>query len=95
MSTPETRPLRWLQFSLRTLFVVILLVAAFFGGRESMRPAIQAERAKVLRAQELAERERALALASEAQAEWARLRVMAKKLRDDDAPQSQRPPDRP
>ena len=63
---------RWLQFSLRTLFVLMLVVAAFFGGRESMRPVIQAERAKAVRERDLAERERALSLAAAAQAEAAR-----------------------
>ena len=42
---------RWLQFSLRTLFVLMLLVAAFFGGRESMKPVIRAERLKAEQAQ--------------------------------------------
>ena len=72
MCASEARPRRWLQFSLRTLFVLMLLVATFFGGRESMRPAIQAERVKALRTRELAEQERALALAAAAQAEFAR-----------------------
>ena len=49
MSQPLPR--RWLQFSLRTLFVLMLLVAAFFGGRGSMKPAIQAERIKAEQAQ--------------------------------------------
>jgi hypothetical protein len=46
------------------LFVLMLLVAAFFGGRESMRPALQAERAK-------AERERYAALLKQVDAELA------------------------
>ena len=72
MNSSQERPRRRLQFSLRTLFVVMLIVAAFFGGRESMRPAILAERVKTLRARELAEQERAMALAAAAQAEFAR-----------------------
>lgn len=47
-AAPRRRSL--LQFSLRTLFWLTLLVAAFFGGRESMRPALQAERARAERA---------------------------------------------
>lgn len=46
MNTPAPRRRLLLQFSLRTLFWLTLLVAAFFGGRESMRPALQAERAR-------------------------------------------------
>jgi cell division protein FtsB len=46
MNAPARRRRSAIQFSLRTLFCLVLLVAAFFGGRESMRPAIQAERAR-------------------------------------------------
>jgi len=59
-SAPRRKSL--LQFSLRTLFWLTLLVAAFFGGRESMRPALRAERAK-------AERERYSALLRQVEAE--------------------------
>lgn len=59
MSSSEVRPRRWLQFSLRTLFVLMLVVAAFFGGRESMRRAFEAERAKARAMHKLAEVERA------------------------------------
>lgn len=52
MNSPSARPRRWLQFSLRTLFVLMLLVAAYIGGRESMRPAIEAERLRAKRAQD-------------------------------------------
>ncbi len=68
-----THPRRWLQFSLRTLFVAMLLVAAFFGGRESMRPAIRDERSKALQAQAMAEKERLQALMLFEQAESARI----------------------
>ncbi|HUE73870.1 MAG TPA: hypothetical protein VMP01_23520 [Pirellulaceae bacterium] len=61
MDSRDYQPRRWLQFSLRTLFVLMLVVASFFGGRESMRPVIRAERDKARRDFELAERERALA----------------------------------
>ena len=50
MDSSDVRPRRWLQFSLRTLFVLMCVVAAFFGGRESMRPMIQAERLRAERA---------------------------------------------
>ena len=59
MTSPDGKPRRWLQFSLRTLFVVMLVVAAFFGGRESMRPVIEAERIKATELGKLAEVERA------------------------------------
>jgi hypothetical protein len=61
MISTDGKPRRWLQFSLRTLFMVMLVVAAFFGGRQSMRPAIEAERAKALRERDMAEKDRALA----------------------------------
>ena len=63
----DLKPRRWLQFSLRTLFVLMLVVAAFFGGRESMRPVIEAERAKATLARAQAELQRAQALANVAQ----------------------------
>jgi pyridoxine/pyridoxamine 5'-phosphate oxidase len=64
MTDPAPRRRSLLQFSLRTLFWLMLLVAAFFGGRESMRPALQAERVK-------AERERYTALLRQVDAELA------------------------
>jgi hypothetical protein len=42
------------QFSLRSLLVVMALVAAFFGGRATMVPRIEAERAKRLQAEKIA-----------------------------------------
>ncbi len=54
MTQADVARRRWLQFSLRTLFVLMLVVAAFFGGRDSMRPAIEAERAKSADARALA-----------------------------------------
>ena len=59
MNSSQEQPPRWLQYSLRTLFVVMLLVAAFFGGRESMRPAIDVERMKAAELGKLADVERA------------------------------------
>ena len=39
---PDSRDKRrWFQFGLRAIFVLVLLVAAFFGGRESMRGALE------------------------------------------------------
>jgi hypothetical protein len=69
MEPPASKPRRWFQFSLRTLLVIMLLVAAFFGGRESLRPTIRAEQQKAEMAR--AKAELALALATE-QAEVAR-----------------------
>lgn len=62
MNMLEARPRRWLQFSLRTLFIAMLVVAAFFGGRESMRPAIRVERLKAERARADAMLQQAAAL---------------------------------
>lgn len=62
MNAPAPRRRSLLQFSLRTLFWLTLLAAAFFGGRESMRPALEAERAK-------AQKERSAALIGQLEAQ--------------------------
>lgn len=55
---------RLLQFSLRSLFFAILLVAMFYGGRATMQPVIEAQRARAdsaeQRAQALADQSREL-----------------------------------
>jgi CO/xanthine dehydrogenase Mo-binding subunit len=68
MEPPASKPRRWFQFSLRTLLVIMLVVAAFFGGRESMRPTIRAERQQAAMARAEAEMARAQAEAHQAQA---------------------------
>lgn len=46
---------RLLQFSLRSLFFAILLVAMFYGGRATMQPIIEAQRARADAAEQRAE----------------------------------------
>jgi F0F1-type ATP synthase membrane subunit b/b' len=84
--TPQRR--RWFQFSLRTLLVVMLVVAAFFGGRESMRPTIRAEmqraemaRTEALRAQAEAEVAHAEAIRQAEEAVASRLAAAQTELR--------------
>lgn len=47
MTTAQESPRRWLQFSLKSIFVLMLVVAAFFGGmavqRRQMEQALAAE----------------------------------------------------
>jgi hypothetical protein len=65
---PRRKPLGIFQFSLRTFLVVTALVAAFFGGRASMVPRIEAERAKRLQAERIAQQVEAQRLARVRQA---------------------------
>jgi hypothetical protein len=53
MPTAKPTGRRWLQFSLRTLLLGVLLVAVFFGGRASVHHLIEAEKKRA----EAAERE--------------------------------------
>ena len=48
-------PRRVLQFSLRGLLLLVLLVAVFLGGRASVLPLIEAERARAKAAQQRAD----------------------------------------
>jgi hypothetical protein len=48
MNHPNRRP--WLQFSLRSLLLVMLVVASFFAGRMSLRPEVERIRALELEA---------------------------------------------
>ena len=48
-------PRRMLQFSLRGLLLLVLLVAVFLGGRASVLPLIEAERARAKAAQQRAD----------------------------------------
>lgn len=93
MTRTTTNPRRWLQFSLRTLFVVMLLVAAFFGGRESMRPAIEIERMQAAKeARELAEIERNERIKAVEEGLVAKMQLQAAEMRlrvrDEKAPRS-------
>ena len=80
MHPPTPRPRRWFQFSLRTLLVVMLVVAAFFGGRESMRRAMRAEQQKAEMARAEAVRARAMAEAAHAQAIMQAKQAVASRL---------------
>ena len=49
---PDSRDKRrWYQFSLRELFLLALIVAAFFGGRQSMKPEIRETENRARRAE--------------------------------------------
>ena len=53
-STPHPKR-RWLQFSLKSLLMVFLLVAAFWGGRSSVLMEVERARVEADRQQRLAE----------------------------------------
>ncbi|HZL89227.1 MAG TPA: hypothetical protein VFB96_12680 [Pirellulaceae bacterium] len=60
MSTTKPTGRRWLQFSLRTLLLGVLLVAVFFGGRASVHHLIEAEKNRADKAEREARRANAL-----------------------------------
>ncbi len=58
----------WFGFSLRSLFLTILVVASFFAGRASMIPSIQQMHAEAEMQRAMAHKQRAMAEASAQQA---------------------------
>lgn len=58
MSQTKSGTRRWLQFSLRSLLLCVLLVAVFLGGRASVNHLVEAERARANHAQVRLESER-------------------------------------